>query len=155
MPLSLADGAAELTDQFATLPASNPASPFYQPPPGYYQDNNGNLVSNGTPSHTFATPSGVSTSTASTGLGSDGSLLGGIQDARKSLLPLVTSVAGVGVSVDNYLSKKIFGIGLEDFIFIAIGIILISAGLFSFKQAQTVINTGARAVKGAASIAAE
>lgn len=43
---------------------------------------------------------------------------------------------------------------LEDITIIVVGIILIAAGVFSFKQSQTVIQTGTKAVKKIAEVAA-
>lgn len=48
--------------------------------------------------------------------------------------------------------KSVLGIHLQDVVVIIVGIILIAAGLFSFKQTQTVIETGTKLGKKAAEV---
>lgn len=50
--------------------------------------------------------------------------------------------------------KSVLGIHLQDVVVIIVGIILIAAGLFSFKQTQTIIQTGGKIGKRIAAIAA-
>lgn len=51
-------------------------------------------------------------------------------------------------------SKTIFGISLEDVAVIIVGVILIAAGVFSFRSTQTVIETGTNIGKRIAEVAA-
>lgn len=49
--------------------------------------------------------------------------------------------------------KSVLGIHLQDLVVIIVGIILIAAGLFSFKQTQTIIQTGGKIGKRVAEVA--
>lgn len=50
--------------------------------------------------------------------------------------------------------KHVFGVALEDVVVIVVGVILIAAGVFSFKQTQTVIETGSRIGRKIAEVSA-
>lgn len=63
--------------------------------------------------------------------------------------------SGVGNAIKNFLFPGTSGIGLEDIIVIVVGLLLIAAGIFSFKQTQTVIqNTTSRVRDGVRTAAA-
>ena len=68
-----------------------------------------------------------------------------------------STVAGPGMvsQIRDGVSRFVFGFSLEDGIFIVVGIILIAAGLFTFKGTQNIIVSTARAAKGATKAAAE
>lgn len=62
----------------------------------------------------------------------------------------INSVTGSGSSSGGLL-KSILSIDLEDLIFIILGLLLLAAGIFSFRQTQTIIREGGKA---AATVAA-
>lgn len=89
-------------------------------------------------------PSGVPSSTApQTGI------LGALNKGMNAL----DSFTGAP-NVDNPQGgqKSAFGVSLHDIVVIVVGIILLAAGVFSFKQAQTVIQTGTKYGKKAAEV---
>lgn len=77
-------------------------------------------------------------------------VLGAINKAMNAL----DSFTGAS-NVDNPAgSKSVFGISLEDIVIILVGIILVAAGVFAFKQTQTVIETGTKIGKRISEVAA-
>ena len=120
---------------FALLPASNPASPFYVPPTGTYQNNAGAIVPMNTPSSTFKTPT-------------------------LPALPTIQAVGGAAVNaatnavVQSSSSPSLFsgltGFNMEDIVFIILGFLLIAAGIFAFKGTQQLIASGGKIAEVAA-----
>jgi hypothetical protein len=108
-------------------PSSDTSSPLYLPPTGYYQADNGSIVPMNTPSSTATVPS--------TGPGS----LGAYGDAAIAALKAKASSVGIG---------------LEDWIFIALGFVVIIAGIFGFDKTRTIITTAGKTATKAASLAA-
>lgn len=64
------------------------------------------------------------------------------------------SALNSATSSGGSLLKSILDIDLEDLIFIVLGLLLIGAGIFSFKQTQTIIREGGKAAATAAAAAA-
>jgi hypothetical protein len=71
-------------------------------------------------------------------------------NTQASSIPLIGKVTG---AVKSYIGIPNFT--LEDTIFILLGLLLIAAGIFSFKESQTVVQTLGRAGKKAAEMSAE
>lgn len=65
-----------------------------------------------------------------------------------------SGITGLIAKVANATSSSIFGISLEDIVFILVGLILIAAGVFSFKSTGSVINVVTKGAKKAAEVAA-
>jgi hypothetical protein len=71
-----------------------------------------------------------------------------LQNAANTVQSGINSATSTG----GFL-KSILNIDLEDLIFIVLGLLLITAGVFSFKQTQTIIREGGRAAATAAAAA--
>ena len=69
--------------------------------------------------------------------------------ASKFGLNIGGSGGGILASIENWLTSH-----AEDFVVVIVGLILIAAGVFAFKESQTIIQTVGRGVKAGASIAA-
>jgi hypothetical protein len=122
---------AQSSDPFYSTDSSNPESAFYTPPVGTYQSNTGAVVPNTTLSSTFPTaPTLVSPSTASSA-------------ATASSSPGIVATAKHAISSN-----------LENIIFILLGLMLIAAGIFSFKSTQTIISTTGKYAAKAGEVAA-
>lgn len=125
-------GLSSVPNPFYVNDPSNPDSAFYVPPAGSYQNDAGKVVSKNT------------TNTAAGGLLTTKSYLDQIKELLGGTIP-----NSVGEVAGN-LTKTILGIDLEDIIFIILGILLIAAGVFAFKQTQVVIQRGAALTRTAA-----
>jgi hypothetical protein len=96
---------------------------LYLPPPGYYQNDAGDVVPKTTPN---------SSTPAST------SILSGIANGAIS-----SYVKGATNKFSGL--KWIANSTIEDWVFIVLGLLLIAAGIFAFKQTQTIIQTASKA----------
>ena len=134
--------------QWISLPATDPRSPLYIPPNGFYQNDGGQLVPNSQAN--TPTPSATSQS-SSGGLGSG--ILGTPLSMLDNLYGFIPGVSEITGNVVSGASKQLFGISLEDWVIIVVGLVLIAAGLFAFKTTQTVVTTVGRAAKRGAEIA--
>lgn len=136
---TLSDGEQSLSNADASFYNNDPTDPnsaFYVPPSGTYQANSGAVVPTSTPSTLGTTPTASTTNT----------------DTSTAIPTTSTSILGGVMSAMNPLSGFKLP-SLENVIFLIVGIILIAAGLFAFKQTQNVIETGGRIAKNAALLA--
>ncbi len=117
------------TTPFASIPASDPASPFYVPPVGTYQSNSGALVPMSTPSSTFKSPSLPTLPT--------------IQAVGGAAVNTATNAAVQAASGLSFLSR-LSNFSVEDAVFIVLGLLLITAGVFAFKSTESLIQTGGK-----------
>lgn len=154
MAFTLSDGEDELDNQFSSLPASNPASPFFVPPAGTYQNNAGQIVPNSTASSTFSTPSTSQASSPSTTSNYFQNVLSYLVGGTPNGLSTNDSVGVSTPSIQVVGSNKTSSTTLQNIIFIVIGLILIVAGLFTFKTTQQVVDVAVKTSKRAAEIAA-
>lgn len=120
--------------------------------------NYGNSLANilGVPASTqlSSIPSGVGAvgAAGTASVGSTGVLSGAANAiANKFGLPNITGAGtgGVVAGIENWLTSH-----AEDFVVVIVGLILIAAGVFAFKESQTIISTVAKGTKGAAALAA-
>ena len=148
MGYSLVDGSAAISNEqnWLSLPASDPNSPFFVPPVGTYQNNTGAIVPRSTPSQIFSTPSTQSTTNFT-------------PEQTSAMNEDASTVAGQGISPSTVQSMATNGVlstlaklTVENIVFIIVGIIMIAVGLLAFKQTQTVIDLGGKAVKAAGKI---
>jgi hypothetical protein len=131
---TLADGQAALNNQLTMM--QNGTSAYYNPSEPISQANQ--------------TYSGSATAWANA-LGIDpstplGQVLGAVNGTVNGVTSTVSGATGGS-------SKGITGHSLEDFVTIVVGLILIAAGVFSFKSAQTVVNTSIKVAKRGAEVA--
>lgn len=79
-----------------------------------------------------------------------------LSDALNSGLNAIDAVTGAANSSNPNGNQQIpfLGISFHDAVVVLIGIILVAAGVFAFKQTQTIINTGGKFVKKGAAVAA-
>lgn len=127
-----------LSQDFSQLPASDPASAFYVPPTGSYQNDAGavipvsqtNTVSQMTPTQMAAA--------------AQANLISGINKNGFSSNP--------GFAFGAPVIKSFFGnLAIESIVFMILGLLLIAAGVFGFKQTSNIITS---AGKTAAEVAA-
>ena len=116
-----------------SLPASNPGSPYYVPPAGMYQNNAGQVVPNSVPNITFPTSPTLAT-------------VGTSPVTAASVIAASTPSTSIWTSLKNF--------SLEDGVFIILGLILIIAGIFSFKATQDAVKSGVSAGSKIAEVAA-
>lgn len=148
MSFTLEDGEAELQSSASRFYANNPNDPqsaYYVPPAGMMQNNAGQVVPI-SPAQTFASPTSTATPTTNSTP----------QQLTYDDLKNIAINGGQGKSLlDKAMEKAGFSLpSLEDTIFIIVGLILIGAGVFAFKQTQSVINIATGAAKGVGKIAA-
>lgn len=124
VPLGTVDG----------VPSQNTASPFYLPPPGYIQADNGQIVPQGTLNQSSLPPLPGMTGAISSA--NSGGVIGTAQKAFNSVKGFLTP---------SNVSKTLFGIDLEDGVFIVLGLLLIAAGIFAFDKTRDIVVGGARA----------
>ena len=105
------------------IPSTNTASPYYLPPKGYYQNDAGAII----PNSAVNTPGASSSAASST--------------------PWYTSALN---AIKGYETAKGATVnrGLEDYVFIVLGLIVIIAGVFGLEGTRSIIvNTGKAAAK--------
>lgn len=109
----------------STLPESDPRSPYYLPPPGYYQNDAGQVVPNSTPN----IPVPISAPTFS----SDpiGAINNTVSNAVQSTADKITG----GLSIDSFLNT---GNSLENIVFILVGLILIAGGVYALASSKAI-----------------
>lgn len=132
---SLYPGGASMTlDQFGEVYAPNQN----------YGKSLGSIL--GVPSSTplSSIPSGTTSNAPQTGI------LGAL---NKGMNALDSFTGAPNADNPQGAQKSAFGVSLHDIVVIVVGIILIAAGVFSFKQTQTVIETGTRVGRRIAEVA--
>lgn len=108
---------------------------------GNITDSSGNLIT-AIPGSTSTTPSTTSTGATNSQGVSFNDILNGLQTNTD---PGLSATSGAAVTSPS--NKGILGISEEDAIIVIIGILLIAAGIFAFKQTSTVINTVGRTAR--------
>jgi len=127
--------------QWISLPATDPRSPLYIPPNGFYQNNGGQLVPN-SQANDGSQPIGQLVSTpAAHQIGSSAYNPPGYNSPTNPISGWVTQI-------ESWLVSH-----AENVVVVIVGLILIAAGLFAFKSTQTAITTVGRAAKRGAEIA--
>lgn len=99
---------------------------------GNMTDSSGTIIGN------LSSPSVISPSTSSASTSTSSSMLSNLQ-----------SIGTLASTVSGFLNR----FTLEDGITIAVGMILISAGVFSFRSSQTVVTTVGKIAKKGAEVA--
>jgi hypothetical protein len=74
--------------------------------------------------------------------------MGSLTSTYNAIVP--TTNGSAGGSIASKLQKAIFGIDLEDGLFIVIGLLLIAAGLYGFDTVRDTVNQSARLATEAA-----
>jgi hypothetical protein len=140
-----------LPDPFYQNNPSNPSSAFYVPPTGYYQNDAGQLVPNSTPATNYPTTASALASTNN----SMPTMVSAqpIGKMQQTAMDVGNAFGGLSDSTNNAIAT-IFNHSLEDWIFIVLGLMLIAAGIFSFKQTQQLIQTSGQLAGKVAEVAA-
>lgn len=76
------------------------------------------------------------------------------QSMLDKVLSFLTTGGPSGSSTTPAAASKSGGLGLEDIIFIVLGLMLVAAGIFSFKSTQTVVETAGKMSAKAAELTA-